>query len=119
MPLIECLPNSTGGGRLRNEPQVTVYTTGQIVFNHAASEKLGNPKRLLIKIFTPGENEEGDPYILITPTIPSDKRGYSFSGGGNTQHRVKLSQYREQLKGLVGKLVMDKRAGVGILLHKA
>lgn len=119
MPLINCIPVNSGGGRRRNEPQVTVYPNGQIIFNHEASVKLGNPSRVLVKIFSPGEGETGDPYILVTPTIPGDSRGYSFSGGGNTQHRIKLSQYKEHLRGLEGKLTLSKRTGVGIILQKA
>lgn len=118
MPLIECVPYNSGGARIRNDPQVTVYPNGQIIFNHAASEKLGNPRKIRIKLYLPEGNEPGDPYIVVTPTLPEDIGGYSFSGGGNTQKRVKLSQYRTLLGPLVGHLVIDRRAGNGVILRK-
>lgn len=76
--------SGSGSGRERLPPAAKLISGGQLVLNHAASELLGNPDRVLVR-YNPGQA-----IITLQPTTPTDTGSYALSGGGNAQCRISV-----------------------------
>lgn len=106
------VPINTGGsGRSRKEPAAILYQSGQLVLNHAAADKLGNPSQILVDIEPEAER------IRLAPTTPDDTGGFSLSGGGNTQRRITAKQIVRDYPQMIGKYGVRKIKS-GIELYK-
>lgn len=105
-------PGSTSGpGRKRLPPAAKLDGGGQLVLNHAASELLGNPDRVLVRI-NPGQQA-----IRLQPTTPADLGGFALSGGGNAQCRISLREAVKKWPEMCGEYRVSK-ATSGVLLTK-
>lgn len=100
-----------GPGRKRLPPAAKLTDGGQLVLNHAASDLLGNPERVLVRI-NPGQQA-----IRLAPTTPDDTGGFALSGGGNAQCRISLREVAGKWPVLAGEYSVS-RATSGILLTK-
>lgn len=86
----------SGAGRQRLPPAAKLNADGQLVLNHAASELLGNPDRVLVSV-NPSQQA-----IRLRPTTPSDTGGFALSGGGNAQCRVSLREAAKKWPHMLG-----------------
>lgn len=100
-----------GPGRKRLPPAAKLTGGGQLVLNHAASELLGNPDRVLVRV-NPGQQA-----IRLHPTTPGDAGGFALSGGGNAQCRISLREATAKWPGLIGEYRASKGAN-GVLLTR-
>lgn len=91
-------------GRQRLPPAAKLSTDGQLVLNHAASEMLGNPDRVLVSV-NPGQQA-----IRLRPTTPSDTGGFALSGGGNAQCRISLREATKKWPVMIGEYQVRKSA---------
>lgn len=104
--------SNSGSGRQRLAPAAKLRADGQLVLNHAASEMLGNPDRVLVRV-NPGQR-----VIRLQPTTPSDTGGFALSGGGNAQCRISLREATKKWPHMVGDYRVSKGAQ-GVLLTRA
>lgn len=102
----------SGAGRQRLPPAAKLGTDGNLVLNHAASEMLGNPERVLVSV-NPGQQA-----IRLRPTTPSDTGGFALSGGGNAQCRISLREVVKKWPVLLGEYQVRKSAN-GVQLARA
>lgn len=103
--------SGSGSGRQRLPPAAKLTADGQLVLNHAASEMLGNPERVLVRL-NPGRQE-----IRLQPTTPGDAGGFALSGGGNAQCRISAREAAKRWPHMVGEYVVSK-ATSGVLLTR-
>ena len=106
----QIIPRNSGGGRKRKQPAATLYTSGQLVLNHAAADLLGTPPRVILEVSTT------DLAIRLRPTTASDSGGFALSGGGNSQWRLMCKQLTRDRPDLCGPLGVSK-ATHGLLLR--
>ena len=98
-------PGAGGGsGRQRLPPAAKLNSDGQLVLNHAASELLGSPDRVLVRL-NPGRQE-----IRLQPTTPSDSGGFALSGGGNAQCRISLREATKKWPHMLGEYRASRMA---------
>lgn len=98
-------PGATSGpGRQRLPPAAKFGADGILVLNHAASEMLGEPSRVLVSV------NPGQPAIRLRPTTPSDTGGFALSGGGNSQCRISLREAAKKWPILLGDYQVRKSA---------
>ena len=109
MPWVTLKPSNVGGGRQAGKPTARLYPDGKFILSHAAVALLGEPARVVISV-----NME-ERAIRIQPTTPEDRGGFSLSGGGNSPHRLNLSQARGP--GMIGEYRVLKIAG-GIMCRR-
>lgn len=107
---LEFKPGGSGGsGRQRLAPAAKVGTDGIMVLNHAASELLGNPARVLVGV-NPFQRK-----FRLKPTTPDDAGGFALSGGGNAQSRISIKEIINKYPLLAGTYRVGKAAS-GIML---
>lgn len=108
---IQLKPAAGSGSGRKRLPPAAKLSGGQLVLNHAASELLGNPDRVLVRI------NPGQVAIRLSPTTPNDAGGFALSGGGNAQCRISLREVAGKWPELAGEYHVS-RATSGVLLTK-
>lgn len=77
-------PANAGGGRKRGTPAARLAASGVFSLNHAAADLMPLDA---VRI----SRDAAALALLITPTAPGGSATWSFYGGGNAQHRVRLN----------------------------
>lgn len=103
--------SGSGSGRQRLPPAAKLNADGQLVLNHAATELLGSPDRVLVRL-NPGKQE-----IRLQPTTPSDNGGFALSGGGNAQCRISMREAAKKWPHMLGEYRVSRMAQGVVLIR--
>lgn len=96
-------PTQTGGGRPRGRLKAKLYKHGQLIFNQAVFEHLGEPKRVKVEAHV----LNGIPLdLVLTKAGENDYEGWSVSGG-NSIHTFSMRHFKDLLLPIAGELDVE------------
>lgn len=104
MPFVQLIPNNRGGAGKRQPPGGRFGKDGQFSINHNAAELLGEPETILVYA------AEKAPALRIRPATVTDRGAWLLTGGGATQHNIKLVTLSKSRPELIGSYAATLRA---------
>ncbi len=104
MPFVQLIPNNRGGAGKRQPPGGRFGKDGQFSINHNAAELLGEPETILVYA------AEKAPALRIRPATTTDRGAWLLTGGGATQHNIKLVTLSKSRPDLIGSYTATLRA---------
>ena len=102
MPFVQLIPTNRGGGGQRRPAGARFGKDGQFSINHNAAKLLGEPETILVYAAAPTDGRPPAPALRIRPAIPTDRGSWLLTGGGLTQHSIKLITLSKNRPELIG-----------------
>lgn len=104
MSFTQLIPANRGGAGKRQPPGGRFGKDGQFSINHNAAEFLGEPETILVYA------AEKAPALRIRPATATDRGAWLLTGGGTTQHNIKLVTLSKSRPELIGSYTATLRA---------